>query len=182
MSRNSLFSGAASSSSVNVSFPSKIEVTEKKAPTDQSIEILHEMEDKALDSVIAKVSGCDNNVVIWEAYFTEVASLSFERAGILVIRTRINGKEYMRKVRVRDKIMNQIHKAVELHESRALHMIDLNGDLQRFILFELAVVLAHCIVDGNGGDFKAVQDLIERMSAVGVSEFTIAKMEDELNK
>lgn len=59
------------------------------------------MEDKALKNVIAKVSGCDNNVVIWEAYFSELASLSFEMMGILTLRMRINGKVYMRSVNSR---------------------------------------------------------------------------------
>lgn len=83
MSRN-FFNESSASASIN--FPSTIEITEKKAPTDQSIEILHDMEDKALKNVIAKVSGCDNNVVIWEAYFSELASLSFEMMGILTLR------------------------------------------------------------------------------------------------
>lgn len=82
MSRN-FFNESSASASIN--FPSRIEITEKKAPTDQSIEILHDMEDKALKNVIAKVSGCDNNVVIWEAYFSELASLSFEMMGILTL-------------------------------------------------------------------------------------------------
>ena len=177
-----LFSEATASSSVNVNFPSKIEVTEKKAPTDQSVELLQEMEEKALKNVIAKVSGCDNNIVLWEAYFSQVASLDFERMGILTLRMRINGKVYMRSVKVMEKIMSQMHKAVELHESRALHMIDLNMDVQRIILFEIGVMMAQCIIDGNGGDNKLMFELIERMADIGVSEFTATKMEEELNK
>lgn len=175
-------SGASASSSVNVNFPSKIEVTEKKAPTDQSIEILHEMEDKALNSVIAKVSGCENNIVLWEAYFSELACLSFERMGLLTLRMRINGKVYMRSVRVKEKIMNHLHKAVELHESRALHMFDLNNDIQRLILFEIGVMMASCIIDGNGGDNNLMFDVVNRMAEIGVTEFSVTKMEDELNK
>ena len=84
----------ASSASASINFPSSIEITEKKAPTDESVEILRDMEEKALKNVIAKVSGCKNNVVIWEAYFSKVTSLSFEMMGILTLRMRINGKVY----------------------------------------------------------------------------------------
>ena len=87
------------SASASMNFPSSIEIIEKKAPTDESVEILHDMEEKALKNVIAKVSGCNNNVVIWEAYFSKVASLSFEMMGILTLRIRINGKVYMRSVK-----------------------------------------------------------------------------------
>ena len=106
----------ASSASASINFPSNIEITEKKAPTDESVEILRDMEEKALKNVIAKVSGCDNNVIIWEAYFSKVISLSFEMMGILTLRMRINGKVYMRSVKTREKIMKQLNKAVELRQ------------------------------------------------------------------
>ena len=108
----------ASSASASINFPSSIEITEKKAPTDESVEILHDMEEKALKNVIAKVSGCDNNVIIWEAYFSKVISLSFEMMGILTLRMRINGKVYMRSVKTREKIIKQLNKAVELRQLR----------------------------------------------------------------
>ena len=172
----------ASSASASMNFPSSIEITEKKAPTDESVEILRDMEEKALKNVIAKVSGCDNNVVIWEAYFSKVTSLSFEMMGILTLRMRINGKVYMRSVKTREKIMKQLNKAVELHESRALHMFELDNDTQRLILFEIGVMMAQCIVDGNGGNNEQMFDVINRMAEIGVTEFSVAKMEEELNK
>ena len=172
----------ASSASASINFPSSIEITEKKAPTDESVEILRDMEEKALKNVIAKVSGCDNNVIIWEAYFSKVTSLSFEMMGILTLRMRINGKVYMRSVKTREKIMKQLNKAVELHESRALHMFELDSDTQRLILFEIGVMMAQCIVDGNGGNNEQMFDVINRMAEIGVTEFSVSKMEEELNK
>ena len=172
----------ASSASASINFPSSIEITEKKAPTDESVEILHDMEEKALKNVIAKVSGCNNNVIIWEAYFSKVTSLSFEMMGILTLRMRINGKVYMRSVKTREKIMKQLNKAVELHESRALHMFDLDNDIQGLILFEIGVIMAQCIVDGNGGNNEQMFDVINRMAEIGVTEFSVTKMEEELNK
>ena len=172
----------ASSASASINFPSNIEITEKKAPTDESVEILRDMEEKALKNVIAKVSGCNNNVVIWEAYFSKVTSLSFEMMGILTLRMRINGKVYMRSVKTREKIMKQLNIAVELHESRALHMFDLDNDIQMLILFEIGVMMAQCIVDGNGGNNEQMFDVINRMAEIGVTEFSVTKMEEELNK
>ena len=95
------------SASASINFPSSIEITEKKAPTDESVEILRDMEEKALKNVIAKVSGCNNNVVIWEAYFSKVASLSFEMMGILTLRMRINGKVYIGKSQNIEKRFNE---------------------------------------------------------------------------
>lgn len=172
----------ASSASASINFPSSIEITEKKAPTDESVEILRDMEEKALKNVIAKVSGCDNNVIIWEAYFSKVTSLSFEMMGILTLRMRINGKVYVRNVKVREKIMKQLSKAVELHESRALHMVDLDNDIQMLILFEIGVMMAQCIIDGNGGNNEQMFDVINKMAEIGITEFNVAKMEEELNK
>ena len=172
----------ASSASASINFPSSIEITEKKAPTDESVEILRDMEEKALKNVIAKVYGCNNNVVIWEAYFSKVTSLSFEMMGILTLRMRINGKVYMRSVKTREKIMKQLNKAVELHESRALHMFELDSDTQRLILFEIGVMMAQCIIDGNGGNNEQMFDVINKMAEIGVTEFSVTKMEEELNK
>ena len=172
----------ASSASASINFPSSIEITEKKAPTDESVEILRDMEEKALNNVIAKVSGCDNNVIIWEAYFSKVASLPFEMMGILSLRMRINGKVYTRSVKVREKIMKQLNKAVEIHESRDLHMFDLDNNIRGLILFEIGVMMAQCIVDGNGGNNEQMFDVINRMAEIGVTEFSATKMEEELNK
>ena len=170
------------SASASINFPSNIEIIEKKAPTDESVEILRDMEEKALKNVIAKVSGCDNNVVIWEAYFSKVTSLSFEMMGILTLRMRINGKVYMRSVKTREKIMKQLNKAVELHESRALHMFELDSDTQRLILFEIGVMMAQCIMDGKGGDTEQMFDVINKLAEMRITEFNVAKMEEDLNK
>ena len=38
----------ASSASASINFPSSIEITEKKVPTDESVEILRDMEERPL--------------------------------------------------------------------------------------------------------------------------------------
>ncbi|MDY5646156.1 MAG: hypothetical protein SPF22_04015 [Candidatus Onthovivens sp.] len=78
--------------------------------------------------------------------------------------------------------MKQLNKAVELHESRALHMFELDSDTQRLILFEIGVMMAQCIIDGNGGNNEQMFDVINKMAEMGITEFNVAKMEEELNK
>lgn len=79
-------------------------------------------------------------------------------------------------------VRKQLNKAVELHESRALHMFELDSDTQRLILFEIGVMMAQCIIDGNGGNNEQMFDVINRMAEIGITEFNVAKMEEELNK
>ena len=69
-----------------------------------------------------------------------------------------------------------------LYESRALHMFELDSDTQRLILFEIGVMMAQCIVDGNGGNNEQMFDVINKMAEIGVTEFSVSKMEEELNK
>ena len=69
-----------------------------------------------------------------------------------------------------------------LYESRALHMFELDSDTQRLILFEIGVMMAQCIVDGNGDNNEQMFDVINKMAEIGVTEFSVSKMEEELNK
>ena len=43
-------------------------------------------------------------------------------------------------------------------------------------------MMAQCIVDGNGGNNEQMFDVINRMAEIGVTEFSVSKMEEELNK
>lgn len=61
-------------------------------------------------------------------------------------------------------------------------MFDLDNDTQMLILFEIGVMMAQCIVDGNGGNKEQMFDVINRMAEIGVTEFSVTKMEEELNK
>lgn len=56
--------------SVSVKFPDTIKVHEHKAPTDESIRLLEEMHDKAMDNIISKVK-VDDNLVKGEVFLIE---------------------------------------------------------------------------------------------------------------
>ena len=61
-------------------------------------------------------------------------------------------------------------------------MFELDSDTQRLILFEIGVMMAQCIVDGNGDNNEQMFDVINKMAEIGVTEFSVSKMEEELNK
>ena len=61
-------------------------------------------------------------------------------------------------------------------------MFELDSDTQRLILFEIGVIMAQCIIDGNGGNNEQMFDVINRMAEMGITEFSVSKMEEELNK
>ena len=68
--------------------PSKIDVTEKRAPTDESVRLLNEMQQKAFDNIVSCVQ-LDNNElkdITWWIYpdyasFTEKARVRFSLNG-----------------------------------------------------------------------------------------------------
>ena len=61
-----LLNESRASASASINFPSNIEIIEKKAPTDESVKILHDMEEKALKNVIAKKTDSDKKDEIWK--------------------------------------------------------------------------------------------------------------------
>lgn len=72
--------------------PSKIEVTEKKAPTDESVRLLNEMQEKAVQNIIDTVH-LTNNVVDGVA----IAYSNSHRSGIdqteYQIKFKLNGRD-----------------------------------------------------------------------------------------
>ena len=53
--------------STNIRYPDKIEVKEQKAPTDDSIRLLNEFQEKTLNNIISKIK-VDNNIVKGEIF------------------------------------------------------------------------------------------------------------------
>lgn len=180
MSKNFLFNECSASASASINFPSKIEVTEKKAPTDQSIELLEEMEQKALHNIIAKVSSCENNKFSWEAYFSQLASLSFEPMGLLTLRIKLNGQIYVRTIKLRTTMMNQIHECIEEFGTASLQSSQVNMAIRRLLIFELGVVIAETMFNGNGCDISEVHNILMSMSDLGLTNFDVRKVEENI--
>ena len=182
MSRNFLFNECSSSASASINFPKEININEKKAPTDQSVELLQEMEQKALESIIAKVSCCENNNIKWEAYFSKILSLNFEPMGMLTLRIKINGNTHIRNIKLRTTMMKEITKCVEEFGTASLNSHQVSTRIQSLLLFEIGVVIAQCIAYGEMGDLSTTQDILFNMSEMGLTEFEVSKFEEELQK
>jgi len=77
----------------NINFPDTIEIIEKKAPTDESIKLLNEFEEKARKNIIAKVQVNDNTLNgITIAYTNHHATAS--TIGKIYFKFSINGQEF----------------------------------------------------------------------------------------
>jgi hypothetical protein len=72
--------------------PSKIEVTEKKAPTDESIKILKEFEQAAMDKIVA-MGKVEDNVINFKWYIT-YDPYSLDGGDVCKCYFTLNGKEY----------------------------------------------------------------------------------------
>lgn len=79
----------------NTTYQNKeISVTEKKAPTDESIKLLNEFQQKALDNVVAKFSTYNNILQVTGATFNNPINNSIE----LHCKIVLNGREHIIKV------------------------------------------------------------------------------------
>lgn len=68
-----------------------VEITEKRAPTDESVKVLMELEKEALNKVVSQVS-TDNNVLSGTmAYVVEYCSLQDK----ILVKFKLNNKEYI---------------------------------------------------------------------------------------
>lgn len=73
-----------------------VKVEEKKAPTDESIRLLNEMQEKALDNLISKVE-VKNNLVEGTVFAFEMArtSAALHHEVMIICKFKINGHEYV---------------------------------------------------------------------------------------
>lgn len=79
--------------STHIHYPETIEVKEYKAPTDESIRLMEEMHDKAMNNLIAKVK-VDTNLVKGECFCFEMP-YSFAGSFKLVFKFNINGRDFL---------------------------------------------------------------------------------------
>lgn len=80
--------------STHIRFPDTIK--DVKAPTDESIRLLNEFQEKALDNLISKVE-VKNNLVEGTVFAFEMArtSASLQHEVIIICKFKINGHEYV---------------------------------------------------------------------------------------
>jgi hypothetical protein len=72
--------------------PSNVEVIEKKAPTDESIKILKEFEQAAMDKIVA-MGKVEDNIINFKWYIT-FDPYAFDGGDVCKCYFTLNGKEY----------------------------------------------------------------------------------------
>lgn len=152
-----------------------VEINEHRAPTDDSIRILNEMERKAQDNFIMKL--CDNRPNSLHAeilFFQQIASLdSFEPKGTMVVMVQINGKQYERKV---DLNCSFTRWALE-HRHECHRWGDITDDkVRQYIFLQLMIIITQAILDDpESGEF-----MLNKIQTNGPINLSLGDIQDEL--
>jgi hypothetical protein len=82
--------------STHVRFPDTIKMEEHKAPTDESVRLLNEFQEKALDNLISKIEVKDNLVEgTVMAFHVGYTSAALREEVKIICKFKINGHEYV---------------------------------------------------------------------------------------
>ena len=152
-------------------FPDKIEVIEKRAPTDESVRLLNEMQEEATNNILCKISNERNNEFKWEAYFMRVASLDLvEASGLLIIKMVVNGHKYQKKVKVKSNIMTRL-----LHGE--YHYYDIDKEVRTFLFAQLCFLLGSVLLK----DQESLEKVLGDMAVSGMTNIdytSLAEIEE----
>lgn len=148
-------------------FPNTIEVIEKRAPTDDSVRLLNEMQDKAVSNIICKISNDRNNTFKWEAYFMNIASLDLDQAGFLLLKLVVNGKKYEKKIKVKN---NFIHRLASGDKG----YFDVDSEVRRFLFFQISFMVGEILLE----DTDKFNELINKMVMYGAENFDYNTLTD----
>ena len=158
----------------SIKFPSEIKITENRAPTDESVKLLKEMESKALDNLILKVSETRSNRFSFEVFFTRYVDFnSFCSKGCMIIKFNCNGKDYSRKVTCTSKMMDLVRQC----QNRNATLIELPMTLQQYVILELSLMIANMLVDT---DSKVIGELFSKIQIGEAINFDISTIEDNI--
>lgn len=161
----------------SVRLPDTINVHEHKAPTDESIKMLREMEEKARESVVAHI--CDErprNDFHFDILVVKIASIdTLYPKFMLYFRTDVNGKQYERKVPVDG--ANCLMSDIMLVGGGRHKMVDYSVEVQRFLLLQFCVLVSTILLDV---DNKAVESLMKIVAETGAHRMDFGKLETAL--
>ena len=158
----------------SVKFPGEIKITEKRAPTDDSVKLLKEMENKALDNLILKVSETRSNKFSYEVFFIRYADVnSLYSKGCMIIKFNCNGKDYSRKVTCNSKMMDMVRQC----QNRNATLIELPMALQQYVILELSLMIANMLVDT---DSNVIGELFSKIQIGDAINFDISTIEDNI--
>lgn len=139
-----------------------INVTEKRAPTDESVKLLNEFQKEALENLICKISNDENNTFKWEGYFFRTFNPdSITPTGIFYLRLTVNGQLFERKVKTTTQIMSMLIK----HGN--LRYIDLEGDVKRYVFLQICILVSEILLN----DSETAKKIITEMAEIPVTNF-----------
>lgn len=148
-------------------FPSSIEITEKRAPTDDSVRLLNEMQDKAVFNIICKISNERDNAFKWEAYFLNIVSFDLPQAGLLVLNLMVNGKKYEKKIKVKSDFMRRLSSGDKCY-------FDIDGEVRRFLFVQISLMVGAILLE----DQEKFGELMDKMAMSGVVNFDYNTLTD----
>lgn len=150
-------------------FPSSIEISEKRAPTDDSVRLLNEMQDKAVSNIICKISSERDNAFKWEAYFLNTISFDFTQAGLLVLNLVVNGKKYEKKIKVKCDLMSKVGHGCK-------HYMDAEIEVRRFLFVQISLMVGAILLE----DHENFGELMENLVSAGAGTFD--KVLEDINE
>ena len=158
----------------SVNFPKDINVNvhEHRAPTDDSVRLLKEMEEHAIDDLVLKITEVRPNKFSYNIFFVRYATMDIMPKGIVYFKFNCNGKDYVRKVTCSSSMLS----LAAQHGPQA-GMYDLHEKLQRFILFEASFLIAQVLFDI---DNKVLFDLFEHAKMGDPMTFDLETLRDSL--
>jgi hypothetical protein len=90
--------------STHVHFPENINVHEHKAPTDESVRLLNEMQEKAVKNIIAAIRVEDNTVNGVAIAYQDLAMIQCRSGVMIYLKFKVNGVEHTFEETVEDRI------------------------------------------------------------------------------
>lgn len=150
-------------------FPNTVEITEKRAPTDDSVRLLNEMQDKAVSNIICKISNERDNAFKWEAYFLNIVAFDFMQAGLLVLNLVVNGKKYEKKIKVRYDLMSKVGHGCK-------HYMEAELEVRRFLFVQISLMVGAILLE----DHENFGELMEKLVSAGAGTFD--KVLEDINE
>lgn len=156
-------------------FPNTININEHRAPTDESLKLLQDMENKAREAVIAQIADELPNDFHFNIIVSQIASVKFIQTFILYFRINVNGKLYERKMTVRgdSPLMNDIM----LVGGGRHKTVDYSHAVQRFFLLQFSILIAKILLDTNS---KVMDDLMNMVIKTGATNLNIEDLNRQL--
>ena len=156
-------------------FPDTINVNEHRAPTDESVKILQDMENKAREAVIAQIADELPNDFHFNIIVSQIASVEFTQKFILYFRINVNRKLYEHKMMVRGD--SALMHDIMLVGGGRHKTVDYSCAVQRFFLLQFSIIITKILFDTNN---KVMEDLMNMVIRTGATNLNIEDLNRQL--